>query len=161
MKEFSITLRKDGSAVLTKSKYVWNEEHGYTKTSLDDLENKPFLFEVHQKVVDVFGNTVTIKEIIKNKPPKAGACPEWFLLVEENENCYRYTEIAGIYVRDISAEELKHLINQDALANISKQLEKLMKENAEKSDGSEFYGGRASAFGVVHSLITSMLYNEK
>lgn len=150
MKEYSINLRKDGSAVIARN--FWNPDH-----SLEALRNKPFLFEVGQKVVDIFSNVVTIKEIIKHTPSEIGKCPEWNLLVQENRNCYRYVEIAGIYVREISSEELKFLIESDIRENITKEIKKLMEENTQKSDGSEFYGGRASAFGVVYSLITSIL----
>ena len=36
------------------------------------------------------------------------------------------------------------------------EIERLMKENVEHSDGSPFYGGRSSAFGVVYSFINSL-----
>lgn len=106
MQEFTINLRKDGSAVIARDK--WNKDH-----SIEVMDAKPFLFEVGQKVVDIFSDVVTIKEIIKHPPLKPACCPEWNLLVEENGNCYRYTEIAGIYVRMVSAEELKTLIKED------------------------------------------------
>ena len=103
MEEYTINVRKDGSAVIAKNK--WNRDY-----SMKAMDEKPFLFEVGQKVVDIFSNVVTIKEIIKHKPSRPGACPEWNLLVEENGNCYRYTEIAGIYVRTLTVDELKSLI---------------------------------------------------
>lgn len=108
-------MREDGTAVIARDK--WNPDH-----SMEAMDNKPFLFEVGQKVVDIFSNVVTIKEIIKHKPSKPGCCPEWNLLVEENGNCYRYTEIAGIYVRMVSAAELLTLTNEDSLG-IDKDLE--------------------------------------
>lgn len=107
MQEFTINLREDGSAVIARNKC--NKDH-----SIKAMNEKPFLFEVGQKVVDIFSNVVTIKEIIKHPPLKPYCCPEWNLLVEENGNCYRYTEIAGIYVRMVSAEELETLIKEDA-----------------------------------------------
>lgn len=106
MLEYSINVREDGTAVIAKDK--WNKDY-----RLKAMEEKPFLFEVGQKVVDIFSNVVTIKEIIKHPPIKAGYCPEWNLLVEENGNCYRYTEIAGIFVRMVSAQELSNLIKED------------------------------------------------
>jgi hypothetical protein len=106
MQEYSINLRKDGSAVIAKDK--WNPDY-----SLRAMKRRPFLFKVGQKVVDIFSNVVTIKEIIKHPPSSPGCCPEWNLLVEENGNCYRYTEIAGIYVRTISAKELQSIIKED------------------------------------------------
>lgn len=106
MQEYSINLREDGSAVIAKDK--WNPDH-----SLRAMERRPFLFKVGQKVVDIFSNVVTIKEVIKHPTSSPGCCPEWNLLVEENGNCYRYTEIAGIYVRTISAKELQSIIKED------------------------------------------------
>lgn len=103
MEEYTINIIKDGGAVIAKNK--WNKDR-----SMKAMSEKPFLFEVGQKVVDIFSNVVTIKEIIKHSPKYAGCCPEWNLLVEENGNCYRYTEIAGIYVCTISADELKRLL---------------------------------------------------
>ena len=113
MKEYTINLRKDGSAVIARD--YWNPDH-----SLEALRNKPFLFEVGQKVVDIFSNVVTIKEILKYPPKTEGCCPEWNILVQENRNCYRYVEIAGIYVREISSEELKFLIKSDIRENSPK-----------------------------------------
>lgn len=103
MQEYTINIKEDGSAVIAKDK--WNKDR-----SIKAMREKPFIFEVGQKVVDIFSNIVTIKEIIKYPPIKEGSCPEWNLLVEENGNCYRYTEIAGIYVRDLTVNELNVLI---------------------------------------------------
>jgi len=105
MQEYTINLRGDGTAVIAKDK--WNKDH-----SLKAMEEKPFLFEVGQKVVDIFSNIVTIKDIIKHPPLKQDGCPEWNILVEENRNCYRWTEIAGIYVRTLSVEQVNELINE-------------------------------------------------
>lgn len=104
MLEYSINVRTDGSAVLARDK--WNREEDFEHRS-----EKPFLFEVGQKVVDIFSNIVTIKEILKYPPSKPGCCPEWNIRVEENRNTYRYTEIAGIFVRELTKEELKALLN--------------------------------------------------
>lgn len=106
MEEYTINIRKNGDAVIAKNK--WNKDR-----SIKAMDEKPFLFEVGQKVVDIFSNVVTIKEIIKHPPIKPGCCPEWNLLVEENGNCYRYTEIAGIYVRTISVDELSAVIKEE------------------------------------------------
>lgn len=106
MQEYTINLRGDGSAVIARDK--WNRDR-----SIKSVTSKPFLFEVGQKVVDIFCDVVTIKEIIKHPPLRPGFCPEWNLLVEENGNCYRYTEIAGIYVRTVGSDELKMLIKEE------------------------------------------------
>ena len=104
MLEYSINVREDGSAVIARDK--WNKEEDYAITSV-----KPFLFEVGQKVVDIFSNVVTIKQIFKYPPSKPGCCPEWNVTVIENGNTYRYTEIAGIFVREVSKEELAEIIS--------------------------------------------------
>ncbi len=114
MQEYTINLRSNGTAAVARSK--WNEDH-----SLKAMEEKPFLFEVGQKVVDIFSNVVTIKEIIKNPPLKPGCCPEWNLLVEENGNCYRHTEIAGIFVRELTADEVASHIKNPAPSTMTKK----------------------------------------
>ena len=103
MLEYSINVREDGSAVIARDK--WNHAEDYQEQSI-----KPFLFEVGQQVVDIFSNVVTIKQILKYPPSKPGCCPEWNLRVKENGNTYRYTEIAGIFVRELSKEELAMII---------------------------------------------------
>lgn len=103
MLEYSINVRKDGSAVIARDK--WNHAEDYAEQTL-----KPFLFEVGQQVVDIFSNVVTIKQILKYPPSKPGCCPEWNLRVKENGNTYRYTEIAGIFVREVSKEELADIM---------------------------------------------------
>lgn len=104
MLEYSINVRKDGSAVIARDK--WNKAEDFAEKSI-----RPFLFEVGQKVVDIFSNVVTIKNIFQYPPSKPGCCPEWNLQVEENGNTYRYTEIAGIFVREVSKEELAALMS--------------------------------------------------
>ena len=105
MRDFTINLREDGSSVIARD--YWNPDH-----SLEAMKNKPFLFEVGQKVVDPWSNVVTIKEILKYPPSKPGRCPQWNLLVEENGNCYLYTEIAGIFVKELTKEETEILLSE-------------------------------------------------
>ena len=92
MREFSISIKKDGSAVLTRS--YWNPDKSYKV-----MNEKPYLFEIGMKVVDPFLSVVTIKEIHK-RPSINGNAPQWTLNVEENHNTYVYYEIVGILVRD-------------------------------------------------------------
>lgn len=103
MKEFTINMRKDGSAVIAKN--YWNPDKSFKA-----MEEKPFLFEVGMKVVDPWCNIVTIKEVLKHPPSAPGRCPQWNLLIEENNNCYLYTEIAGIFVKEITKEEVNNLL---------------------------------------------------
>ena len=102
MKEYTINLRKDGSAVIAKD--FWNPDK-----SLEAIENKPYLFEIGMKVVDIFSNVVTITEIHK-RPSVDNRAPQWTLNVAENGNTYVYYEIAGIFVRELSIKEIKELL---------------------------------------------------
>lgn len=102
MKEYSINLRKDGSAVIAKD--YWNPDK-----FLKAMEEKPYLFEVGMKIVDIFSNVVTIKEIHKY-PSVDNRAPQWTLNVEENRNTYVYYEIAGIFVKELTKEEVESLL---------------------------------------------------
>ena len=102
MKEYTINMRKDGSAVIATD--YWNPDK-----SLKAMEEKPYLFEIGMKVVDIFSNVVTIKEIHK-RPSIDGRAPQWTLNVEENRNTYVYYEIAGIFVKKLSADEVNKLL---------------------------------------------------
>lgn len=102
MKEYTINLRKDGSAVIAKN--FWNPDK-----SLKALKEKPYLFEIGMKIVDIYSNVVTISHI--NKYPSIdGKAPQWTLNVEENRNTYVYYEIAGIFVKELSKEEVEKLL---------------------------------------------------
>jgi len=100
MKEFTLNINQLTGYVHVARDF-WNPDN-----SIKAMEEKPFLFEVGQKVVDIFSNVVTIKEIIKYPPSSPGKCPQWNLLVEENGNCYVYYEIAGIFVKTITDKSL-------------------------------------------------------
>jgi len=102
MKEYNITIRKDGSAVIAKD--YWNSDKSFKA-----MEEKPYLFEVGMKVVDIFSNVVTIKEIHKYHSVDNRA-PQWTLNVEENRNTYVYYEIAGIFVKELTKEEVESLL---------------------------------------------------
>lgn len=102
MKEYTINLRKDGSSVIAKD--FWNHTDDF-----EDMTNRPYLFEVGMKVVDIFSNVVTIKEVIKH-PSIDCKAPQWNLRVEENENTYVYYEIAGIFVKKLTKEETEKLL---------------------------------------------------
>ena len=102
MKEYTINMRKDGSAVIAKN--FWNPDKSYKA-----MNEKPYLFEVGMKVVDIFSNIVTITHI--NKYPSVdGKAPQWTLNVEENRNTYVYYEIAGIFIKELSKEEVEKLL---------------------------------------------------
>lgn len=102
MKEYNITIRKDGSAVIAKD--YWNPDK-----SLKAMEEKPYLFEEGMKVVDPWGNVVTISHIDK-RPSVNNRAPQWTLNVEENRNTYVYYELAGIFVKELSVDEVNKLL---------------------------------------------------
>lgn len=102
MKEYTINIRKDGSAVIAKD--YWNPDKSFKV-----MEEKPYLFEVGQKVVDIYSNVVTIKEIHK-RPSVDNKAPQWTLNVEENRNTYVYYELAGIFVKELSIDEVNKLL---------------------------------------------------
>ena len=101
MKEFSITVQENGYALLTKNPANPN---ALEETDIDHdgntISSKPWLYEVGMKVVDIFHNVVTIKDIIKFQPTSPGSMPHWNIYVEENGNGYWANELAGILVRD-------------------------------------------------------------
>ena len=102
MKEYSITMRDNGSAVITRD--YWNPDKSFKA-----MNEKPYLFEEGMKVVDPWGSIVTIKEIHK-RPSVDSRAPQWILNVEENGNTYVYYEIAGIYVKELSIDEVNKLL---------------------------------------------------
>lgn len=102
MKEYTINMREDGSAVIARD--YWNPDKSFKA-----INEKPYLFEVGMKIVDIFSNVVTIKEVHK-RPSVDSKAPQWTLNVEENRNTYVYYEIAGIFVKELSKEEVEKLL---------------------------------------------------
>lgn len=102
MKEYTINVRTDGSAVIASDPWSHSCE----------LEADPFVYKEGMKVVDIFSEVVTIKEILKFPPSRPGCCPEWNIRVEENGNTYRYTEIAGPFVCELTKEQLDRLVGK-------------------------------------------------
>ena len=102
MKEYTINVRTDGSAVIASDPWTHSIE----------LDADPFVYKEGMKVVDIFNQVVTIKEILKFPPSKPGCCPEWNICVEENGNTYRYTEIAGPLVCELTKEQLNRLVGK-------------------------------------------------
>ena len=104
MKEYTINMREDGSAVIAKD--YWNPDK-----SRKAMKEKPYLFEVGMKVVDIYSNVVTIA-LINKRLSVDGKAPQWTLNVEENRNTYVYYEIAGIFVKELSKEQTKLLLSK-------------------------------------------------
>ena len=61
------------------------------------------------KVVDIYSNIVTITKV-NRYPSIDGKAPQWTLNVKENGNTYVYYEIAGIFVKELSADEVNNLL---------------------------------------------------
>lgn len=102
MKEYTINMRKDGSAVIAK-------DYWYKGNDFKHMTENPYLFEIGMKVVDPWGNIVTISQVNKH-PSVDGKAPQWTLNVEENGNTYVYYEIAGIFVKELSVDEVNKLL---------------------------------------------------
>ena len=102
MKEYTINLRKDGSAVIARD--YWNPDK-----FLKAITEKPYLFEEGMKVVDSWGNIITITQVNKH-PFVNNKAPQWTLNVKENSNTYVYYELAGIFVKELSKEEIESLL---------------------------------------------------
>lgn len=103
MKEYTINLRSDGSAVIARD--YWNPDKSYKA-----MQEKPYLFEEGMKVVDIYSNVVTITKVNK-QPSVDGRAPQWTINVEENGNTYVYYELAGIFVKELSKEEVEKLLS--------------------------------------------------
>ena len=110
MKEFSITMCEDGSALLSKD--PWNpcccEETDIDKDG-NELNSKPYLYKEGMQVVDIFGTVQTIESIIKFPQTSPSACPSWIICCS-NGNQYQPRELAGIFVRDIPSYEIEAFI---------------------------------------------------
>ena len=111
MKEYSINIKKDGSALLTRNGFNPN---AVEETDVDHegkpISSKPYLYEVGMKVVDIFHRVVTIKHIMKFQPTSPGSAPHWNITVEENGNGYWANELAGIFVKELSVNEVNKLL---------------------------------------------------
>lgn len=111
MKEYSINIKEDGSALLTRN--AWNPNCREEKDIDKDgkvISSKPWLYKEGMKVVDIFHNVVTIKKIVKFQPTSPGSMPHWNITVNENGNGYWANELAGIFVREVPPYELESFI---------------------------------------------------
>lgn len=98
MKEYSITMKSDGSAVLTKN--GWNpkcDEEFDTTTSGEKIP-KHWLYKEGMKVVTKTAKVITITSIRKSASKNGYSTPKWRIVSNDGE--YWASEIAGILVRD-------------------------------------------------------------
>lgn len=105
MKEYKIAVRENGTGVIAGD--YWNPDK-----SLKAMQEKPYLFEVGMKVVDPWGTIVTIS-VVNKRPSIENRAPQWTLNVEENGNTYVYYEIIGIFIKELTKEEVKSLLKND------------------------------------------------
>lgn len=104
MKEYHISIFDGKNVVLTKD--IERRGLDYFKEDYKTAWMRRYIIEVGDKVIDIFGNIVTIKEILHHESTKTTN-----FLVEENGNCYNPWEFAGLFVRYLSNEDFERLIN--------------------------------------------------
>ena len=68
---------------------------------------KQYILEVGDKVVDIFGNVVTIKEILHHENTMTTN-----YLIEENGNCYQPHEFCGLYIKHLTLDEVKDIVGE-------------------------------------------------
>ena len=102
--DYKLTVLPDGSAHLTRS--YWNPDRSYKA-----MNEKPYIFEEGTKMVDGFGNIVTITSI-QRRPSLDGKAPQWTFQVKENGNTYIQYECKGIYVKSFSKDEVEQILGK-------------------------------------------------
>lgn len=103
MKDYHINIFEDNKISVTKD--INRKGVDYMLEDIDNAWKKRYILEVGSKVVDIFGNVVTIKEIIHHESTQTTN-----YLVEENGNTYCPREFAGVFVRFITKEELDNFL---------------------------------------------------
>jgi len=105
MKEFSISIKENGSGILTKS--AWNtgneEEIIQGQKAHQDWLYKPGMIVVTKNL-----EIITISDIRKSLSKNGYSSPKWRIISDKKE--YWASEIAGIFVREIPAYELESFI---------------------------------------------------
>lgn len=102
MKEYHFS-KFDDKVVLTQD--IERRGVDYINKDIHNAWKKRYILEVGSKVTDIFGNIVTIKEIIHHESTKTTN-----YLVEENSNIYNPWEFAGIYISEMSFEDFSEFI---------------------------------------------------
>ena len=102
MKDYHINIIGDS---ITVTKDINRRGVAYMREDFRNCWKKRFILEVGDKVVDAFGNVVTIKEILYHENTKAIT-----YLIEENENCYQPHEFCGLYIKHLTLAEVKDIV---------------------------------------------------
>ena len=104
MKDFHINIIGDS---ITVTKDISRRGVAYMREDFHNCWKKRFILEVGDKVVDIFGNVVTIKEILHHENTKTTN-----YLIEENGNCYQPHEFCGLYIKHLTIDELKDIVGE-------------------------------------------------
>lgn len=105
MKEYHISIFEDNNNIKVLTKDINRRGVEYINRDYKNAWKKRYILEVGDKVIDIFGNLVTIKEILHHEETKTTN-----FLIEENGNCYCPNEFAGLFVKYISEQEFENLI---------------------------------------------------
>ena len=105
MKEFSISIREDGSGILTKNAWnISNEEEIIQGQKV----HQDWLYKPGMIVVTKNLEIITINDIRKSLSKNGYSSPKWRIISGKKE--YWASEIAGIFVREITPYELEAFI---------------------------------------------------
>jgi hypothetical protein len=105
MKEYSISIKEDGSGILTKN--AWNtgndEEIIQGQKVHQDWLYKPGMIVVTKNL-----EIITINDIRKSLSKNGYSSPKWRIISDKKE--YWASEIAGIFVREIEPYEIESFV---------------------------------------------------
>ena len=104
MKDYHINIIGDS---ITVTKNINRKGVAYMREDFHNCWKKRFILEVGDKVVDAFGDVVTIKEILYHENTKAIT-----YLIEENENCYQPQEFCGLFIKRLTLDEVKDIVGE-------------------------------------------------
>ena len=104
MKDFHINIIGDS---ITVTKDINRRGIAYMREDFRNCWKKRFILEVGDKVVDAFGNVVTIKEILYHENTKGIT-----YLIEENENSYQPQEFCGLFIKRLTLDEVKDIVGE-------------------------------------------------
>ena len=104
MKDYHINIIGDS---ITVTKDINRKGVAYMREDFRNCWKKRFVLEVGDKVVDAFGDVVTIKEILYHDNTTAIT-----YLIEENENCYQPQEFCGLFIKRLTLDEVKGIVGE-------------------------------------------------
>ena len=89
MKDYHINIIGDS---ITVTKDISRKGVAYMRKDFYNCWKKQYILEVGDKVVDIFGNVVTIKDILHHEHTQTTSYP-----IAENGHCYQPHECCGLY----------------------------------------------------------------